>query len=187
VASRRKLIDLPLPQQVITSPFFNLFQEVFLTIWDESTTRRLMFRPRGQPLNVFASEDVRLLSQLTARHPLLLQIGCYHLFNEYRARSEDTDGLGCLHDTYMQEAENVYRYYWQYEITEVERVWLLDCWHAITSDNPIRLASFQRSTPQRKNHAIRVRLAKLGLVLGQRGQIILPEGVRLFLSNGEGE
>jgi hypothetical protein len=185
VASRRKLIDLPLPQHITTSPFFNLFKEVFLTVWDESTTRKLMFKPRGQPFNVLTADDVHLMSQLTARHPLLLQIGCYHLVNQRRTSSAETNGLEQLYYNYMQEAENVYRYYWQYEINDTERAWLLDCWHAITTDNPLRLATFQRNTPQRKNHTIRMKLAKLGLVLGQRGQIILPEGVRLFLGNGE--
>jgi hypothetical protein len=191
IASRRKLIDLPLPRNITTSPFFNLFKEVFLSVWDAATMRALMFRPRGRPLELFRAEDVALMTQLTARHPLLLQIGCYHLFNIRRAdgaegddSDTEADALAQFYYHYMQEAESVYRYYWQYEIDEQEQAWLRECWQATVKEEAETLIALQHNTPQRKNSTIRVKLAKLGLVQGQRGPITLPRGVQFFLVNG---
>lgn len=185
IASRRKLIDLPLPQHITTSPFFNLFKEVFLSTWDEATARKLILRPPGPPLHIFSPADTDMLTRLTARHPLLLQIGCYHLFNQRRAGSSNGEQMAQFEHDYMQEAESVYRYYWQHEIRDEEREWLADCWRALSSDNVAMLSTLQRNTRQRRNHTIRVRLAKLGLVLRAIGPIDLPGGVQMFLANGE--
>lgn len=185
-ASRRKLIDLPLPLPVTTSPFFNLFKEVFLTVWDEATTRKLMLRPRGTPLHVFSADDVLLMSSITGRHPLLLQVGCYHLFNERRTDTGTASAEGTTEQflqSYMQEAEGVYRYYLQHELDAIERAWLYDCWYALANDNAAALKDLQRNTAQRKNHTIRIKLARLGLAVGTVGPIVLPRGMQLFLSS----
>lgn len=196
VAARRKLIDLPLPRSASTSPFFNLFKEFFLGVWDGLTTQSLMLRPQRERLDLFGPEDIGFLTQLTARHPLLLQIGCYHLFNARRAPPEvpgngsSTNGAGTparleqFHQYYLQEAESVYRYYWQHELEPVECAWLRDCWRALVGNNTAVLATLQRNTAHRKNHTIRVRLAKLGAVLGSVGPIDLPTGWQAFLEYG---
>lgn len=178
IASRRKLIDLPLPQGASTSPFFNFLKEHFLTVWDKPTTRTLMFKPRGTELGLFTEDDFAFISQLTAHHPLLLQIGCYHLFN---TRHEDEIDYDEVCNRYMQEAEGVYRYYWKEEINDVERSWLNDCWQALFVLDDDALQKLQKDTRRRKNRTIRVRLAKLGLVLSESGTIELPAGFQSFL------
>jgi len=115
------------------------------------------------------------------RSSLLLQIGCYHLFNARRAGGKKTVDYDQVHDSYMQEAESIYRYYWDHEINGVEREWLHDCWQALYGKDAIALQGLQNDTPQRKNRTIRVRLAKLGLVLSESGAIELPAGLRSFL------
>ena len=44
-----------------------------------------MFKPYGTALHLFNEDDFAFVSRLTAQHPLLLQIGCYYLFNARRA------------------------------------------------------------------------------------------------------
>src|SRR5215813_5837840 len=101
-ASRRKIIDLPLPQGVSTSPFFNFLKEHFFSVWDEPTTRTLMFKPCGTELKLLTDDDLAFMARLTARHPLLLQIGCYHLFNARRTSGKKAVEYDRVHDSYMQ-------------------------------------------------------------------------------------
>jgi len=181
IASRQKLIDLPLPQGANTSPFFNFLKEHFLSVWDEPTTRTLMFKPRGKELKLFTDDDFAFMTRLTARHPLLLQIGCYHLFNARRRGGKKAVDYEQVRENYMQEAKSVYRYYWEREINDGEQEWLHDCWQAVSGKDTGALKELQNDTPQRKNRTIRVRLAKLGLVLSESGTIELPTGVQSFL------
>ncbi len=181
-ASRRKLIDLPLPRNVSTSPFFNIFKEHFLSVWDETTARNLIFRPVGKDLNIFTDEDYSFLTQLTASHPLLLQIACYHLLNARHSIGKKSVDYDVVRDNYMQEAESVYRYYLKNEIDEIKREWLNDCLKALTQKSENALKDLEKNTPDRKNRTIRLQLAKLGMVLNTSGKIKLPEGLRLFLS-----
>jgi len=185
IGSRRKLFDLPLPQGVSTSPFFNLSKEHFLSVWDEATARALVFKPRGKELKLFTDDDFAFMTRLTARHPLLLQIGCYHLFNARRAGGKKTVDYNQVQESYMQEAESVYRYYWDSEVDDAEREWLRDCWQAVSEGDTVALGEFQNDTPQRKNRTIRVRLAKLGFVLSESGSIEFPTGFQSFLGRFE--
>ncbi|MBI1928895.1 AAA family ATPase [Candidatus Poribacteria bacterium] len=181
IASRRKLIDLPLPQGVSTSPFFNLFKEHFLSVWEEPTVRTLMFKPLGTALKLFTDDDFAFVSRVTAFHPLLLQMGCYHLFNARRGGEKRAVDYAQVQENYMQEAESVYRYYWNCEISDVEREWLRDCWQAASQRDTVALQALHDDTPNRKNQTIRVRLAKLGFVLNQAGAIEFPTGLQTFL------
>ena len=182
IASRRKIIDLPLPQSVSTSPFFNFLKEHFLSVWDASTARTLMFKPRGTELRLFTDDDFAFVTRLTAYHPLLLQISCYALFHARHAGGNQSIDYSQVHDSYMQEAESIYRYYWHHEISDAEQQWLCDCQQALSEQLAMALQELQHDTSQRKNRTIRVRLAKLGLVLSASGTIELPSGFQEFLS-----
>lgn len=183
IASRRKLIDLPLPQGVSTSPFFNLFKEHFLAVWDESTVRSFMFRPREVELQLFTADDFSQMARLTAHHPILLQIGCYHLFNLRHEAGQAMVNYDILLQRYMQEAASVYRYYWNHEINDGERQWLCDCWQALSEQQQEAIRELQYDTQPRKNRTIRLRLERLGLVLSTSGTIDLPGGVTSFLGS----
>jgi len=88
-----------------------------------------------------------------------------------------------IHDDYMQEAESVYRYYWTYEIDRTEQEWLREYWQALSSRDTSVLLELERDTMRRNNRTIRLRLAKLGLVLNESGAIELPIGIQSFLAN----
>lgn len=185
IASRLKLIDLPLPQAISTSPFFNIFKEQLLSVWDKLTTRTLMFKPYGKDLGVFTEEDFVFISQLTACHPALLQIGCFHLFNARRTCKDTPIDYEQVIENYINEAESVYHHYWNNEISEEERRWLLDCQWALFNQDHIALQALENNSIERKNRTIRIRLAKLGLALNTSGTIELPTGLLLFLKTVE--
>ena len=81
-----------------------------------------------------------------------------------------------LLDSYMQEAESVYRYYWNEELKEAERQWLRDCSWALSHKDRATLKALQRDT------SLRMKLARLGFVLNKSGLLAIPTGVQSFLS-----
>ncbi len=182
IASRQQVSDLPLPQSVGTSPFFNFLKEHFLAVWDEPVARSLMFKPRGKKLKLFAADDFAFVTSLTANHPLLLQIGCYHLFNARRTAGKKVIDYDHLCDGYMQEAESIYRYYWNSEISNSERSWLQDCQQALKRKDVHALQALAKDTAKRKNSTIRIKLTKLGLVSPGASPIALPTGFQSFLT-----
>jgi nucleoside phosphorylase len=182
IASRKKLLDLPLPQDASTSYFFNIFNEHFLGVWDEETSRNLAFEPRGAKLDVLKESDFRFVTELTAKHPALLQMGCYYLFNARRKTKESDISYEDVRDLYSERAETTYRYYLEHELSEEERAWLHDCWDALKSENKAFLKELETNTSQRVNSTIRQGLAKLGLVSAKTGEIRLPSGFENFLN-----
>lgn len=182
IASRRTIIDLSLPKSVKTSPFFNIFSPKFLTVWDKSTVQKLMSQPcSGMNLELFTGEDYKFIVQLTAFHPLLLQIGCYHLFNARCSRGTDTLDYDKIQEQYMQEAESVYRYYWKQELSDTERDWILKCRQAIIENDQDAQKKLCKNTPEQKNITTLVKFEKLGLCLNPQDTIALPTGFQLYL------
>lgn len=182
IASRQQVSDLPLPQSVGTSPFFNFLKEHFLAVWDEPIARTLMFKPQGKKLKLFTDEDFAFVTSRTANHPLLLQIDCYHLFNARRIVGKKAVDYDRLHDGFMQEAESIYRYYWNHEINDLERNWLRDCQQALKKKDAHALQALAKDTAKRKNSTIRIKLTKLGLVSLGASVIALPTGFQSFLA-----
>jgi TIR domain len=181
IASCRKLLDLPLPQNVKSSPFFNMFKKYFLSVWDASTAENLIFKPYGKELGIFNEADFAYLMHLTASHPMLLQIACEHL---YKIRYTDEKKAGeydQLLRSYMKEAEDVYSYYWNHELNNTERKWLKECWLALSQKGDAALEELQQLTLGRKNRAILIRLRDLGLLMSQSDPLEIPKGLDLFL------
>lgn len=177
VASRRKLIDLPLPADSSTSPFFNIFQEHFLTTWDEATARELMFNPAGKQLKVFSGEDAIFLARLTANHPALLQRACATLFEARQENPGRKPDYIQVRERYIQKAEVIYRWYWEYELTEPARAWVRECWREHTEST----RQMNYKTANGTHRTIRLQLMRLGFVLNDDQTISFPEGVKLYL------
>jgi TIR domain/AAA domain len=181
IASHHKLINLPLPQIGYFSPFFNFFKEYFLTVWDKATARKLMVKPLEIPLEVFRDDDIAFMMQLTACHPLLLQIGCYYLFNLRSADEKKSVDNREILDSYMQDAKSLYQYYWDHEISNTEREWLSNCLETLCNSDKNNQEALQKLSFGPKNQNIRIRLAGLGLVLNETGLLELPLGFQKFL------
>jgi serine/threonine protein kinase len=109
-ASRRPIMELAFSHQdVISSPFPNVFDSVRVGLFPESEARELI-RAGG----VFSPEVEDFLLDLTGGHPLALQHACHYAFE----RQEKTGSALTADDRVIvwiqtQEAmEEHYRYYW---------------------------------------------------------------------------
>jgi hypothetical protein len=181
ISSRCKIDALELQQDVRSSPFFNIFSSHFLSVWNISAANNLMFRPYPDKdiLTNFSNEDFNFVVELTACHPLLLQIACKHLFNIKESKNELIDYTE-LCDRYMQEAESVYKYYLNKEIRIEEEKWIHDYLQFKSEGNEIELNNLQKNTRQRKNIVIRNNLFQLGIVIDKTGPIKMARGIRLY-------
>ena len=182
IASRRNAEDLPLPQGIGTSQFISLLKKYFLKVWDVPTARKLLFEPYGNVSSIFSESDFAYMTHLTARHPFLLQIACFHLFEALKKGKEAVD-LGQLLENYLVDAESVYRLYLDYEISKPERKWLIDCWRASSQRGKNAQDTLQKLALGQKNRNIRNKLVRLGLVLNSSGILEIPTGLQRFLED----
>ncbi|HEX9921567.1 MAG TPA: AAA-like domain-containing protein, partial [Anaerolineae bacterium] len=83
-ASTRPLIELTYanrPEEILSSPFFNIFAPCFLGLLAENEARHLIDEPArvaGVPL---APTTADFIYTLAGGHPLALQLACFHAFN----------------------------------------------------------------------------------------------------------
>ncbi len=134
-----------------------------------------MSKPNVENLHLFHEEDFEFMKKLTAWHPLLLQIGCDHLFDAYRESSyEAIDREQLLYD-YTLEAEDVYEQYWLHEIDNKERDWL-----KALSQKGMGAQEASEELRKLKNLKRRKKLSHLGFIFdGEPFEI--PTGVQAFL------
>jgi hypothetical protein len=83
-ASARPLIELTFSgrsQEILSSPFFNIFAPLFLGCLEEAEARRLMREPAGRAGVAFGPATEQFLYELAGGHPFALQVACFHAFD----------------------------------------------------------------------------------------------------------
>lgn len=82
-ASARPLIELTFSgsaEEILSSPFFNIFASIFLGCLEGPEARRLIREPAERAGSPFAPADVERLYALAGGHPFALQVACRHAF-----------------------------------------------------------------------------------------------------------
>ncbi|MBI5291172.1 MAG: protein kinase [Chloroflexi bacterium] len=111
-ASARPLIDLTYSgrsQEILSSPFFNIFAPLFLGLLPEAEARKLIREPAQAAAPPFSSELEDFLYELAGGHPLALQVACFHALElppENRKAEE-------IEQRAMQELAAHFEYYWR--------------------------------------------------------------------------
>ncbi len=118
-ASQRPLFAITAEEEVLSSPFFNIFVTVPLGLFSETESRHLFGQRLARTTVTFSEELTRYLLWLVGRHPFFLHIGGYHavqaldaeerlsLSNPSSTRFEALDG------PIEVEAESHLGYLWQ--------------------------------------------------------------------------
>jgi tRNA A-37 threonylcarbamoyl transferase component Bud32 len=108
-ASARPLIELTYSgksQEILSSPFFNIFAPLFLGLLPESDARTLMHEPMKRANIIFSSTVGNFIYLLVGGHPLALQVACFHAF--------DANGVTAqIERKTMQELTSHFEYYWR--------------------------------------------------------------------------
>jgi hypothetical protein len=83
-ASTDPLIELTYSehsQEILSSPFFNIFASIFLGLLSEDEARRLIREPAQNAGTPFSPSIEVFIYTLVGGHPLALQVACCHAFN----------------------------------------------------------------------------------------------------------
>ena len=111
-ASARPLIQLTYSgqsQEILSSPFFNIFASLFLRLLPEDEARQLIREPAQRAGAPFSSKLEDFICDLAGGHPLALQIACFHAC----ATPDDTPGgLAEIERRTMLELTPHFEYYW---------------------------------------------------------------------------
>jgi hypothetical protein len=128
-ASQRPLFAITAEEEILSSPFFNIFVTVPLGLFNESEARALLKDRLTRTEIDFSEKLTRYLLQLVGYHPFFLHIGGYHAFqalvetreNSQNAIAEFTH-LAILDGPIEVEAESHLAYIWQNLSSEEKHV-----------------------------------------------------------------
>ena len=82
-ASASPLIELTYSgrsQDILSSPFFNIFAPIFLGLLPEADARDLVFKPSERAGKPFPLPIQNFLLEYAGGNPLILQVACFHAF-----------------------------------------------------------------------------------------------------------
>jgi len=115
-ASARPLIELTYSdrsQKILSSPFFNIFAQVFLGLLSETEARNLIRAPMEAGGIMVSAQLVEFIYELVGGHPLALQIACFHAWG-------GPDDLHRIERLTTQELDAHFHYYW-HNLSPAER------------------------------------------------------------------
>lgn len=107
-ASAQPLIELTYfdsSKKILSSPFFNIFAQVYLSLLSESEARELIRTPMEAAGKIVSPQLEDFIYQLVGGHPLALQIACFHAW-------DDPKDLAKIELQTKQELEAHFQYYW---------------------------------------------------------------------------
>jgi tRNA A-37 threonylcarbamoyl transferase component Bud32 len=107
-ASAHPLIQLTYSgrsQEILSSPFFNIFAPLFLGLLPEDEARQLIREPAQKAGEPFSPETEDAIYQLVGGHPLALQVTCFHAM-------ENPDDLEEVENSTREELNAHFQYYW---------------------------------------------------------------------------
>lgn len=88
-ASQRPLFEITAEEEILSSPFFNIFVTLPLGLFDESEARALLNNRLERTQIVFSELLTQHLLHLVGYHPFFLHIAGYHAFQALNGTRED--------------------------------------------------------------------------------------------------
>lgn len=115
-ASARPLIELTYSgrsQEILSSPFFNIFAPLFLGLLSREESLALIREPAAHAGRPFPEESQAFIYELAGGHPLALQVACFHA---WRAAGDHA----AIEQQTLQELEAHFQYAW-HNLTPAEQ------------------------------------------------------------------
>lgn len=112
-ASQRPLYAITADEEVLSSPFFNIFVTLQLGLFSEAEARALLAdRLQGAPVS-FDAELTDFLLELVGPHPFFLHVAGYHAFHALAADvSADNGHIATIQEAVEVEADSHLSYLW---------------------------------------------------------------------------
>jgi len=117
-ASARPLIQLTYSdksQDILSSPFFNIFAPLFLGLLSEETSRKLISEPSADAGMPLVDEVQDFIYEFAGGHPLALQVACFYALEELGKQDPDMPIENCLDAIDRRatpETSAHFEYYW---------------------------------------------------------------------------
>lgn len=119
-ASQRPLFDITASEEILSSPFFNIFVTVPLGLFDEAESRALLANRLAHSDLQFGEDLIDYLICLVGFHPFFLHIGGYHAFHLLASGQMTPDGdpdsdapFSAIDGPIEMEADSHLGYLWQ--------------------------------------------------------------------------
>ncbi|RMH69363.1 MAG: hypothetical protein D6675_12920 [Gemmatimonadetes bacterium] len=116
--------------EIIGSPFFNIFSSIVLEPFSENEALMLIREPFQKNGIDLTCAEVQFVRQLAGLHPFFLQIACYQLFEHRRDASQTMESdFKELQDAFETSTQAHFEYIWQH-LDNAEKKVLIKLVHA---------------------------------------------------------
>jgi hypothetical protein len=103
-SSRRELIDLCQSDEIRSSPFFNIFANITLSLFSEPDTLRLIKTTLESSDIRFSQHETQIVIDVAGRHPLFLQMACHFLYEAYLMELDEATRVAFMSEELRREA-----------------------------------------------------------------------------------
>lgn len=111
-SSREELIELCHSNAVRSSPFFNIFANINVNLFQPNEALTLIKRSLQTTSTSFSQDEINLIYRLAGYHPYFLQAACYFLFEAYAKNLSSEERLKYLRKDFREEANPHLADYW---------------------------------------------------------------------------
>lgn len=120
-SSRKELIELCHSNAVRSSPFFNIFANINVNLFQPDEALKLIKQSLEGAGVTFSQEEINLICRLAGYHPYFLQAACYFLFEAYSKNLSSEERLKYLQREFREEANPHLADYW-YNSDDQEKI-----------------------------------------------------------------
>ena len=111
-SSRRELIELCHSEAIKSSPFFNIFANINLSLFSPADAERLIHQSLGSAAVQFSEQEIEEVLDLAGLHPYFLQAACWELYESHRKGLDAEARTRLLRKEFDQEATPHLADYW---------------------------------------------------------------------------
>lgn len=173
-SSRRELIELCHSDKIRSSPFFNIFANINVTLLSRADAERLVREPLTRTDIAFSPEDGSFLLDIAGPHPYFLQAASHFMFEGHVQQLGSEERKESVREAFLAEAAPHLSDYWHnsddYEKTALTAIALLER-EGKGAGRSFRVHDLMELCT-RSEQTI-TRLEKRGLVVGSEGRAAL--------------
>jgi hypothetical protein len=111
-SSRQELIELCHDEKIRSSPFFNIFANINVGLFNANETQQLIARSLDGTGVAFNEGEISAIGRLAGYHPYFLQAACYFMFEAYTKNLASEERLKYLSKEFREEADPHLADYW---------------------------------------------------------------------------
>ena len=112
-ASRKDLVDLSRTEDIRSSPFFNIFANIWLPPFSTEDVADLLKGLLASTTTQFTDHEIHEVRALSGRHPFFLQMACSFLFDTYQDQVPEQERAASLATRFREEAAPHLKHFWQ--------------------------------------------------------------------------